>query len=108
MPVDATRHILCLNSGSSSRKFALYRIGDASETLIAAAAVEHIGQPGGMLSLRVAGERHESPGDFPDGDAAMRAAFSALEDAHLPTPDAAGHRLVHGGPDHFAPERISP
>jgi acetate kinase len=106
--VDTARHILCLNSGSSSRKFALYRIGDGSETLIADAAVEHIGQPGGTLWLRVGGKRNESTGDFPDGDAAMRAAFSALDDAHLPAPDAAGHRLVHGGPDHFAPERVSP
>lgn len=106
--MDTARHILCLNSGSSSRKFALYRIGDGSETVIATAAVEHIGQPDASLWLRVGGERQESTGDFSDGDAAMHAAFSALDDAHLPAPDAAGHRLVHGGPDRFAPERVTP
>ncbi len=31
----ASRVILCLNSGSSSLKFALYQIGDGEETLLA-------------------------------------------------------------------------
>jgi acetate kinase len=36
----ASRVLLCLNSGSSSLKFALYRIGDGEETLLAQGVVE--------------------------------------------------------------------
>ena len=39
-------HILCINSGSSSMKFAVYGLGE-SEKLIAEGAVERIGLPGG-------------------------------------------------------------
>ena len=39
--------ILCINSGSSSMKFALYGLGD-SEELVAEGAVERIGAAGGM------------------------------------------------------------
>jgi acetate kinase len=36
---------------------------------------------------------------------AILAAFVRLD---LPPPAAVGHRLVHGGPDHTAPERVTP
>ena len=35
-----------------------------------------------------------------------RKAFAALEQAGLPAPDAVGHRVVHGGTDHTAHERV--
>jgi|GEM_PF-4597685 len=41
--------ILCLNSGSSSLKFALYQLDNARETLLAKGAVERIG----LLEARV-------------------------------------------------------
>jgi len=41
-------HILCINSGSSSMKFAMYLL-DANEALIAEGAVERIGLSGGWL-----------------------------------------------------------
>jgi acetate kinase len=31
-----------------------------------------------------------------------------LEQLHFPQPAAIGHRLVHGGPEHAAPERVTP
>lgn len=104
------RHvILCLNSGSSSLKFALYQLGGDTETLLAEGAVERIGLPGG--SLRVGGADgkmlDETRCDFPDHQAAVRATFAALDQVRLPPPDAVGHRLVHGGPDHTAPERVT-
>ncbi len=100
-------HILCLNSGSSSLKFAVYRLDDA-ETRLAAGAVERIGRPDGRLWLESdRGEpRTDVAGDFPDAGAAVRAALGALEALGLPRADAAGHRIVHGGPDHSAPERV--
>jgi acetate kinase len=105
-----TRHILCINSGSSSIKFALYRMG-LSEKLFAEGAVQRIGIPGGRLWLKDGegislAERQE---DFRDHNAAIKAALTAAnEDQHFPAPDGVGHRLVHGGPEHAAPEMITP
>ena len=44
--------ILCLNSGSSSLKFALYSLEEADEVRLAYGAVERIGQPRGSLWIR--------------------------------------------------------
>ena len=32
----------------------------------------------------------------------------AMEEYRLPKPDGVGHRLVHGGPNHMAPEKVTP
>jgi acetate kinase len=45
------QNILCINSGSSSIKFALYRF-DTTEELVAAGAVERIGLSEGSLWLK--------------------------------------------------------
>src|SRR5437870_6010475 len=97
--------ILCLNSGSSSLKLALYE----DETRVASVTVERIGGDGGRVTTRDAAQRvlSKTPGVFPDTPAAVRAAFSALDAGALPAPDAVGHRVVHGGPDHVAPERVT-
>src|SRR5947208_166386 len=101
--------ILCLNSGSSSLKFALYQPGEA-ETLLAAGAVERIGLSGGYLGIRAADKKvlAETHSDIPDHQTAVHATFAVLEQLHLPQPAAVSHRLVHGGPDHAAPERVTP
>src|SRR5437870_2690005 len=97
--------ILCLNSGSSSLKLALYE----DETRVASVTVERIGGDGGRVTTRDAAQRvlSKTPGVFPDTPAAVRAAFSALDAGALPAPDAVGHRVVHGGPDHVVPERVT-
>lgn len=102
--------ILCINSGSSSIKFALYRIQE-SEALLVQGAVERIGLPGGWLWLQDhRGKRLvDRHADYADHTAAVNAMFTtAIEEHHLPTPDAVGHRLVHGGPNHKAPEIVTP
>src|SRR5579862_3905616 len=101
------RHILCLNSGSSSVKFAYYRF-DSSETRLASGAAEGIGQPSGQLWVRRgAGERAaDTTARFDDARTAITAALEVLGQLSLPAPDCAGHRLVHGGPDHVLPERV--
>ena len=105
----ATPVILCLNSGSSSLKFALYQPGEA-ETLLAAGAVERLGLSGGYLWIRDADKKvlTETHSDVPDHQAAVHATFAVLDQLHFPQPAAVGHRLVHGGPDHAAPERVTP
>jgi acetate kinase len=80
--------VLCINTGSSSLKCALYRIGDDGETLLA---------------------RHDV-GDLSPGSGAMSVALdesvASFEQEGHPAPDAAGHRVVHGGPDLAAPVRV--
>ena len=102
--------ILCLNSGSSSLKFALYRPQGAGEALLAAGAVERIGLAEGLLWVRDADRGRslllEQKEDLPDHEAAVDAVFAAAQRLRLPEPGAVGHRVVHGGPDHTAPERV--
>lgn len=73
--------VLALNCGSSSLKYALFE----GEQRVAGGAVSGIGVAGGHATH--AGALHAALGG-------------------LPAPDAAGHRLVHGGPDLLAPLRI--
>lgn len=122
--------ILSLNSGSSSLKFAFYTVEPAGETLLASGAVERIGLTDGLLWVRgaergvlsepTAGDQEvlsergavtrplllEQREDFPDHEAAVAAVFAAAERLRLPEPGAVGHRVVHGGADHSAPERV--
>ena len=81
--------ILCLNAGSSSLKFALYRMGEEKEELLAS----------GNMPVDAT---HESP----ELGAAVRQVFADLETRGFPAPAAVGHRLVHGGPAYAAPRRI--
>ena len=103
--MSAPSRVLCLNSGSSSLKLALYD----EETRLASIAVEGIGSDRGRITTSGNARRFhsEAPGRFGDIQAALRAAFSALDAAKLDPPDAVGHRVVHGGPDYAAPERVT-
>jgi acetate kinase len=100
--------ILCLNSGSSSLKFALYRLHGTAENRLAQGAVERIGLSDGHLWIQGADDkdRVDEQRHFPDHTAAVEAMFTAAEQVGFPSPVAVGHRVVHGGPDHTAPERV--
>jgi acetate kinase len=100
--------ILCLNSGSSSLKFALYHLGAQTEVQLAEGAVERIGLDGGNLWLRGADHAplREGHGDFSSHVVAVEAAFAAAQGLGFPRPAAVGHRVVHGGPEYTTPERV--
>ena len=68
--------ILCINSGSSSIKFALYIVAEA-EQLLAQGAVERIGLPGGWLWLKDGqGQRMvDSHADYADHNEAVKCEF---------------------------------
>jgi acetate kinase len=104
-----TSNILSINRGSSSLKFALYAFGEGPEELLARGEVEQINLDRGRLWIERPGgkDRSEISGEFGDSNAAVLAAFAAMKRLGLPRPDAAGNRLVHGGPTHVAPERIT-
>ena len=99
--------ILCLNSGSSSFRFALYCLSEREERL-AEGAVERIGLTHGRLWIRGAdrGLMIDSQRDFPSHEAAIAEISEVAKQIGFLPPDAAGHRVVHGGPDHFSAERV--
>ncbi len=97
--LDDERIILCLNSGSSSVKFALFQCRGQKERLLARGAIERIGLSAGLLRVfgpakKTLAELHR---DFADHNIAVHAALDALDDLNLPRPGAVGHRVVHGG-----------
>jgi acetate kinase len=102
--------ILCVNSGSSSCKFALYEIGAGTETLIASGTADRVGSTDGSLVIRDGHGQvlREERRNLAEADSAIQVILDAVARLKLPAPRAAGHRLVHGGPDHAAPERVTP
>ena len=106
-PVDA--RILTINGGSSSIKFAVF---DASEPArrIVGGAVERIGLPGATFHVKgvTAGESFVRPVTALDQTAAVRALTDWLGQRNGPEAvTAIGHRIVHGGPKYFEPQRIT-
>ena len=99
--------ILCLNGGSSSLKFAVYRISGVGEERVFSGAIEAIGTEGGRAWLR-AGDKilSDENGHFPDYTQAVKTMFAALKTQGVRRLAAAGHRIVHGGPKFTAPQRI--
>ncbi len=107
MPTPAL--ILCINSGSSSLKFALYALDDAREEVLARGAVENLGNPEGHISLQVGAQAMRRPtGHAWDHHAAIGAMFELLAAHRIGAPQAVGHRLVSGGPRHLRHARIDP
>lgn len=93
---------LCVNSGSSSLKLALYE----QEDRLVACDVQGIGLADGRLRRCDAAGRvvHEERRRFDDARAALVAALEGSDDLR---PDAIGHRIVHGGAAHDAPEAVT-
>ncbi|MFC1506774.1 acetate/propionate family kinase [Thermoproteota archaeon] len=105
-----SRYILCLNSGSSSLKFALYQMGKNEETLLAKGEVKGIGLENGSLQIQDGNKQNfeELKIVHPNHKLALQEIFTVLKRLKLPQPDAVGHRLVHGGPKHTTPEHVTP
>ena len=79
-------HILCLNSGSSSLKFAVYRCDNGDDIEVARGAVEGIAQEHGRLWIQqpTDGQRQESQRSFESHQAAFEAAMNSLSTLELP------------------------
>lgn len=96
--------ILCLNAGSSSLKFSVW----AGEECLGQGEVEEIGRPGALAWFTATGGRERRlPGRWADHGEAVAAVFGLLGEHALPEPAGVGHRLVHGGRRHVAPERVT-
>ncbi|HEY7041536.1 MAG TPA: acetate/propionate family kinase [Methylomirabilota bacterium] len=104
--MTAAPAVLCLNAGSSSLKFSIYQDDDRAR---AEGAVEEIGREGARAWIkRDGGAAEKISGRFADHHAAVMAVFDLLARHALPEPAGVGHRLVHGGEAHAAPERVTP
>lgn len=108
--------VLVINSGSSSLKLSI--IDTATEVELAAALVERIGEPLGVVEVSgahadgtPAGERTAETG-FPDHTAALRRVLDLAGELDVHPTDlgveAIGHRVVHGGEDFHAPVEVTP
>jgi acetate kinase len=92
--------ILVLNSGSSSLKFGIYRLGVTDEEPLLTGSAEGIGRGNGTLHIRLddgtwllqRDHIHESQSD------ALGALAEAMREHVDNLPVAVGHRVVHGGP----------
>jgi acetate kinase len=98
--------ILCLNCGSSSLKFAIYTMSATGESLRNRGSVEGIGL--GALEIRdeCGAVLPKAKGGASDHDAALQLLLDALQKNGLSGFDAAGHRVVHGGPDRAGPAKV--
>ncbi|HUA36177.1 MAG TPA: acetate/propionate family kinase [Candidatus Binataceae bacterium] len=98
--------ILCLNVGSSSCKFSIF---DRDDKLVLSGEAARIGLDGGSLTMRTAdGRKTDQQRNFKGIAEALDALVDETQRATTLTADAVGHRVVHGGLNHAAPERITP
>ena len=92
--------ILVLNSGSSSLKFGLYRVGSSQAGWLLSGEAESIGDKGGKFRAQ------DSHGNallsemvaIPSQREAITRIGSLLAGSKIRPPAAIGHRIVHGGP----------
>ncbi|MEO8396924.1 MAG: acetate/propionate family kinase, partial [Chloroflexota bacterium] len=109
MTVDNS-HILTINGGSSSIKFALFEAGSDEPRRIFEGSIDRIGQP--VAAIRVNGST--SADDYshlvkaPDQKAAIGILMDWLEKSgKCAQLTAIGHRIVRGGPKYSRPQRIT-
>ncbi|MEO6237849.1 MAG: acetate/propionate family kinase, partial [Vicinamibacterales bacterium] len=107
---DCAIVILTINGGSSSIKFALFQTGNTLRRTLAG-GIERIGRPDATLAVK-----GSDPADnFSRAVAASdhTSAVGALMDwlaerIRHGGVTAVGHRVVHGGPSYWEPQRITP
>src|SRR5579859_7848934 len=101
--------ILAINGGSSSIKFALFEVGDSLRRILKG-GIERIGSP--EATLRVTGANHADNVSravtAPDHTAAADVLMDWIEErSGRDTVTAVGHRVVHGGPTYYKPQRLT-
>jgi acetate kinase len=102
--------ILTLNAGSSSLKFALFDIADGGVRLSVKGEAEKLDSTPHFMAEDAGGK---SLADESWPDTSFDAVIGKILDwaiSHLGRDQlvAVGHRMVHGGPDHTQPERVTP
>jgi acetate kinase len=104
------RHILTLNAGSSSIKFALFATGDTLQRLVSG-KVERIGLPDASMEITdlVTGQTERRAVVAPDHESFVQPLARFLEGrVTFDAIAAVGHRIVHGGPRYRERQPITP
>jgi acetate kinase len=102
--------VLTVNGGSSSIKFALFESAKPLRRVLAG-HVEGVGQPEGRFVVKDANDAgsFSKTAAVPDHAAAVNLLMDWLHDRIQRGELAAvGHRVVHGGPKYWEPQRITP
>ncbi|QEL16815.1 acetate/propionate family kinase [Limnoglobus roseus] len=102
-------HVLTLNGGSSSIKFAVFDAGESLRRSVGG-AVERVGLADAFLRASMPGRPDERrPLPAAGLDQAVEGLFDWLDGiGALRRISAVGHRIVHGGPSHTDPRVITP
>ncbi|MGO9483023.1 MAG: acetate/propionate family kinase [Rhodomicrobium sp.] len=108
-----TAHLLILNAGSSSLKFALFEADGGDPMLLAKGQIEGLGTSPHLILRPAAGDKLEDRLVPKDEAHAHESALQHILDTlkvHFPAMhvEAVGHRVVHGGPNFAEPLRLTP
>ena len=102
--------ILAINSGSSTLKFSLFRVGDSPVRELSG-LIDRIGSPQGTLTWMQEGavRADRRTVDAPDHAACLDLLMACVDGLYAQAPlRAIGHRVVHGGRDYREPQRVTP
>ena len=101
--------ILTINGGSSSIKLALFEAGDSLQRILEG-GIERIGLPDATFRVKALNQADSFSRlvKAPDHAVAVAALMDWIEEPGRHVLTAVGHRVVHGGPRYYKPERITP
>ena len=102
-------HVLTINGGSSSIKFALFEAGNPLRRILGG-EIERIGLPAATLKMKglTPADNFSRPVTAPDHSAAAAVLMDRIEErSGREALSAVGHRIVHGGPKYSEPQRIT-
>jgi acetate kinase len=102
--------VLTINGGSSSIKFALFEIDDVLRRILQG-RIDGIGLPQGSFAVKGLNQsdNFSRPVVAPDHTVAVTLLMDwAQERIKSGALTAVGHRVVHGGPKYWKPQRITP
>lgn len=107
-----SRHVLVLNSGSSSIKFQLVDPEkDSTQPPYVSGLVERIGEEDGVVNLKFSGQKIEITEPIADHASGLDRAFELMDENGVGPESvdiaAVGHRVVHGGRLFSGPELIT-
>ncbi len=108
--MSSQSRVLTINGGSSSIKFALFG-ADESSGRVLHGRIAGVGLPQGEFTVEGmnSGDRFSRPASVPDHSTAVSLLMDWLQERVDPgSLVAVGHRVVHGGPNYWEPQRITP
>ncbi|MFA5422766.1 MAG: acetate/propionate family kinase [Phycisphaerae bacterium] len=99
--------ILCLNSGSSSLKFAIYEIHSSKVSFAAGGQLKNSGEQASLKVIDSAGKPViEKSENFLNHSHAVKLIIDTLRQLGYSSAAAVGHRIVHGGRHFTEPVRV--